>query len=72
MKILGTANLLEMRRCLNEAETMKIIPDHEIPIHVVCDDNPLNREWYDIIGMENSGDSLCIRVTKHRPLKHNA
>jgi len=31
MKNLGTANLLEIKRWFNEAKTMKIVPDVEIP-----------------------------------------
>ena len=66
MKILGTANLLEIRRWFNEAETMNIVPDTEIPVDVVCDEDPLHREWFSIEGLENSGDSLRIVVKRRK------
>jgi len=64
MKNLGTANLLEFRRWFNEVKTMKIVPDIEIPIDVVCDEDPLHREWFSIEGLENSGDSIQIVVKR--------
>ena len=66
MKNLGTANLLEFRRWFNEAKTMKIVPDIEIPIDVVCDEDPLHREWFSIEGLENSGDSIQIVIKRRK------
>lgn len=64
MKNLGTASLVEVRRWFNEAKTMRIVPDGEIPVDVVCDEDPLHREWFSITGLENSGDSLRIVVKR--------
>ena len=64
MKNLGTVSLVEVRRWFNEAKTMRIVPDEEIPVNVVCDENPLHREWFSITGLENSGDSLRIVVKR--------
>lgn len=61
---LGTANLSEIRRWFNEAKTNGIVPDTEIPVDVVCDENPLQREWFSIAALENSGDSLRIVVRR--------
>lgn len=64
MKNLGTVSLVEVRRWFNEAKTMRIVTDGEIPVNVVCDENPLHREWFSITGLENSGDSLRIVVKR--------
>jgi hypothetical protein len=66
MKNLGTANLLEIKRWFNDVKTMGIVPDMEIPVDVVCDEDPLRREWFSITGLENSGDSLRIVVKRYK------
>ena len=35
-------------------------------VDVVCDEDPLHREWFSITGFENSGDSLRIVVKRHK------
>ena len=66
MENLGTANLLEVRRWFDKAKTNGIVPDIDIPVDVVCDEDPLHREWFSIIGLENSGDSLRIKVKRYK------
>lgn len=63
---LGTAHLSEVRRWFNEAKTNGIVPDTEIPVDVVCDEDPLQCEWFSIEGLENSGDSLRIKVKRYK------
>lgn len=70
--MLGTTSLLAMKRLFNEAKTSSIVPASEIPVHVVCDDDPNNRKWFDIIGAESSGDSIRICVTKHKPTENDS
>ena len=66
MENLGTANLLEVRRWFNEAKTNGIVRDIDIPVDVVCDEDPLHREWFSIEGLENYGDQLCIKVKRYK------